>query len=208
MRTPEPLTEYEQQQAEIGHDSEWLNSDTYPNYAEEIIDKRIEQAERYYSQTERNLKAVCISASRVVGTYSGVTQTIAERIRRDSSTVENYAHAHWCKLAIRENGNAKRVRELWHVLPASHFWQAWTIHKAGYRAYDYLNNAALHLWSGREMMDEWKRDREAGNAPLRQEQALTAFRGLAAEIAKIKGLTKEQREAVKAVLAAFGEARG
>ena len=149
MRPLEPYTENDAQQQEAAGVSEWLISEAYPNYAEEIIDKRIEQADRYYNATERNLKAVCISASRVVGTYSGVTQTIAERIRRDSSTVENYAHAHWCKLAIRENGNAKRVRELWHILPASHFWQAWTIHKAGYRAYDYLDNAALHLWSGR-----------------------------------------------------------
>lgn len=199
----EPYTEHEAEQQEAAGVSEWLASDMYPNYAEEIIDKRIEQAARYYSQTERNLKAVCISASRVVGTYNGVTAAIADRIRRDSSTVENYAHAHWCKLAIRQNGNARRVRELWHVLPASHFWLAWTIHKSGYRAFDYLNNSALHGWSGRVMLEEWKRDREAGNAPLRAEQALTAFRGLAAEIAKLKGLTKEQREAVKAVLAAF-----
>lgn len=199
----EPLTEHDAQQAEAGAVSEWLGSDMYPNYAEEIIDKRINQAVEFYRQSERGLKALCVAVSHVVGTYSGVTAEIAKVIQRDPSTIENYAHAHWCKLELQKNGHTKRVRDLWHILPASHFWLAWTIHKAGYQAYNYLDNAALHGWSGRVMLEEWKRDREIGNAPLREEQALTAFRGLASEIMKIKGLTKEQREAVKAVLKAF-----
>jgi hypothetical protein len=169
---------------------------------EQTVDKRITQAAEFFGKSDMQLKYTCIAASPVVGTYSGGTEEIAKRILRSVSTVENYAHGHWCYRDLRANGNKQRVRAMWRSLPASHWWQAWDIHKAGYDAYFYLNNADLNQWSGRDMMFEYRRDREAGNAPLVFSRAVLAFRGLAIELQKYK-LNSKQRAAVEAVKEAF-----
>jgi hypothetical protein len=52
------------------------------------------------------------------------------------------------------------------------------------------------------MMFEYRRDREAGNAPLVFSRAVLAFRGLAIELQKYK-LNSKQRAALEAVKEAF-----
>jgi hypothetical protein len=170
---------------------------------EQTVDKRISQAAEFFGKSDRQLKFTCIAASPVVGTYDGGTQEIAKRILRSVSTVENYAHAFWLYRDLRANGHKARVRAMWRSLPASHWWQAYDIHKAGYDTFYYLNNADLNKWSGRDMMFEYRRDREAGNAPLVFARAVFAFRGLADELLKSKTLTPKQRAALQAVREAF-----
>jgi hypothetical protein len=175
---------------------------------EENIERHIEHAVKYYGDSDMCLKYTCIAASPVVGLYDGGTQAIASQIRRSPSTVENYAHAHWLYRELRSGEVRIRVRILWRSLPASHWWQAWDIHKAGYNAFYYLNNADLHKWSGREMMGEYRKDREAGNAPLVFTRAITALRGLIDELTKSKSLTQKQRAALAAVREAFADFKG
>ena len=135
------------------------------------------------------------------------TEAIAKEIQRSASTVENYAHAHWLYSDLRKNGHTARTRALWRALPVSHWWQAYGIHTSGYDAYYYLDNAEANKWSGRDMMFEYKRDREAGNAPLVYSRAVIAFRGLANELMKYK-LTDDQRYALAAAMEAFEDWKG
>ena len=167
------------------------------------VDRHIERAAKFYGASDTCLKFTCIAASPIVGTYNGGTEAIARSILRSVSTVENYAHAHWLYRDLRTNGNRIRVRILWRSLPASHWWQAYDIHKNGYDAFYYLNNADLNKWSGRDMMFEYRRDREAGSAPLVFSRMILALCGLVAELEKQKSITIEQRAALVAVRKAF-----
>jgi len=171
--------------------------------SENNVDRHIDRAVKYYGDSDTYGKYMCIAASPVVGTYDGGTAEIARRILRSPSTVENYAHAHWCYRDLRANGNKQRVRAMWRSLPASHWWQAWDIHKNGYDAFYYLNNADLNKWSGRDMMFEYRRDREAGNAPLVFSRMVLSLCGLVAELEKSKSITDKQRAALAAVRKAF-----
>lgn len=177
---------------------------------EQTVDKRISQAADFFGKSDRQLKYTCIAASPVVGTYSGGTEQIAKRILRSVSTVENYAHGHWLYRDLRAQCQTKdkleqkrRIRAMWRSLPASHWWQAYDIHKSGYDAYFYLNNANLNGWSGRDMMFEYRRDREAGNAPLVFSRMVLSLCGLVAELEKTKSITQNQRAALQAVREAF-----
>ena len=54
------------------------------------------------------------------------------------------------------------------------------------------------------MMEQYRKDMEAGNAPLVFSRAKIAFRGLASELLKRgRELTKQQHEAAKMVQEAF-----
>ena len=177
-----------------------MNSHILP---ESIIDKRIEQAVMADQGSDTCLKYACLAVSRIVGSYSAATAEIAKRRNRHVSTIENWAHAAWLYTELRRNkSDLCNARRLWRVLPASHWWQAYDIQNNGYDALHYLTLAADHHMSGREMMQNYKADMMAGNAPLVFSRAKIAFRGLATELAKQK-LTPPQKAAVKAVLAAF-----
>jgi hypothetical protein len=172
---------------------------------ESIIDKWILKAARAETDSDAHLKLACIYASPVVGRYDGGTQEIARLTRRSVSSIENRAHAHWCYKELRANGNKPLVRRLWRSLPASHWWQAYDIQRAGYDALYYLELADAHSFSVRAMMAEWNKDREAGHAPLILKRAVLSFRGLAMELMDKHAahLTVGQRKAVKAVMEAF-----
>lgn len=173
-----------------------------------LADAWIARAIRYYSKSETALKKYCILAAHVVGKYeNGATQAIADGINRSLSTVQNHAHAYRMMEILRNSVVNTRVRTLWRELPASHFWQAWAIHQAGYDAFYYLNNAALHRQSGRDMMDEYKKDLEAGNAPMQFQRGVIALRGILNELLMKHNnrLTEGQRIALLAVLDNFGE---
>lgn len=171
---------------------------------ESIIDNWIERAISFYGKSDWALKLSCINASPVVGKYDGGTKMIADGIRRSPSTVENHAHAHWLYKALRTGKVHTQVRTLWRTLPATHWWHAWGIHQAGYNALHYLTNAAAHGWSVRDMMEEYKRDREAGTAPLVLARAMHTAKGLMADIlSHPDGLTREQREAARRVVEVF-----
>jgi hypothetical protein len=175
---------------------------------ESVVDGWIARAIKYNSESDLTLKYSCIFASPVVGKYAnGGTKQIADGIRRSVSTVENHAHAHWLYQELRRNlSDLKRVRLLWRRLPASHWWLAYDIQNAGYDALYYLDNADLHNWSGRDMIFEYKRDRENGSVPLLFHRACYSFRGLAMELAKqTKRLTPAQIKAVQAVIKEFEE---
>jgi hypothetical protein len=90
-------------------------------------------------------------------------------------------------------------------LPASHWWLAYDIQTSGYDALYYLDNADKHAWSGRDMLKEWRQDRENGGAPLILKRACYAFAELAKELSQkhIGQLTTEQQKAVIAVRKAF-----
>lgn len=167
------------------------------------IDRHIDRTVRYIDGSDLGLKFACIAASPVVGSYDGTTQEIAKRTRRSVSTVENWAHAHWMYSAARKI-NIKVARELWRMLPPTHFWKAWDIHQAGYDALYYLCGAGQYDWSAQGMMAEWDKERLAGIAPLQLSRAKLSFYGLASELWKRqKQLTAKQNAAVDAVLKAF-----
>lgn len=150
---------------------------------EKLVDLWVQRAVRVYSQSDIELKKYCMIAATVMGKYShGGTQAIANGIQRSVSTVENHAHAFSLMRDLRRGGFRIRIRTLWRSLPASHWWQAWGIHKAGYDALYYLDNAAKNKWSGRVMMDEYKRELEAGYAPMIFRRAAIALRGLVDEL--------------------------
>ena len=179
------------------------------NIPETIVDHWISQAVKYYGDSDTALKKHSVYAAPVVGKYSnGGTKAIADGIRRSPSTVENYAHAFQLYSELRRTQVRKRIRTLWRTLPISHWWQAWTIHKAGYDAFYYLNNADLHSWSGREMMDNYKKDMEAGQAPLVFKRGIFALRGLVNELLNkySQKLNEAQRVALLAVMETFAEA--
>jgi len=170
---------------------------------ETIIDKRIHQAVVFHKGSDMCVKYACIAAAQVVGTYSDATEEIARLSRRSVSSVQNWAHAFRLYKELRKI-DACVSRSLWRILPASHWWLAYDIQQAGFDALYYLANAATHNWSGRDMLKEFARDREAGNAPLIFRRACLSFRGLADELVKrVNDLTAEQLTAVQAVRKAF-----
>lgn len=148
---------------------------------EGIIDKRIRQVVDFSKSSDTHGKYACIAASLIVGTYSHATQQMATQCKRHVSTIENWAHAHWLYVEVRRE-YPHIARGLWRQLPASHWWLAYDIQTKGYDALHYLTNARTHSWSGREMMQEYKKDMEAGNAPMVLKRALIAFRGLGDEL--------------------------
>lgn len=173
---------------------------------ENIPDKWIANIIRWHSESDTRLKYACVAAGRVVGSYNGATGVIAKETNRSIATVENWAHAWRLYADLRSNGNRTRVRTLFRVLPASHWWLAYDIQQAGYDALYYLTNAHANKMSGREMLREWAQDREAGYAPLVFKRACLSFYGLAGELEKRSGeLTKAQRHAVKVVREVFAE---
>ena len=178
------------------------------NTNETIVDRWIARAIAYDKTSDLQLKFHCIFASPVVGKYAnGGTQAIADGIHRDVSTVENHAHAHWLYRELRQNRkDIKRVRQLWRQLPASHWWNAWEIQRAGYEAFSYLHYASLNGWSGRDMMQEYKRDREAGNAPILFHRACRSIFGLASELIKqTERLSEAQQHAILGILDTFND---
>lgn len=155
---------------------------------EGIIDKRIRQTVEWSKSSDLTLKFACIAVSPIVGNYTHATKQIADARNRHVSTIENWAHAHWLYLDLRKSNPHpvvfQHIRDLWHNLPASHWWLAYDIQLKGYDALHYLGNAYLNIWSGRRMMEEHRKDMEAGNAPMVLARAFVAFQGLAAELMK------------------------
>jgi hypothetical protein len=172
---------------------------------ETLIEKRISQIVDFQSRSDTYVKYSCIAAYYVVGSYSGATEVIAKQTNRSVSSVQNWAHAFRLYKTLRSNGNRKLARRLYRTLPASHWWLAYDIQQSGYDAMYYLENADLHHWGGRDMMKEYRQDRESGGAPLVLKHACFAFAGLAKELSiKYLGqLTVEQISAVMAVRKAF-----
>jgi hypothetical protein len=173
---------------------------------ETVVDRWIARTIAYNKGSDTHLKYACINASPVVGKYAlGGTKAIADGIQRSVSTVENYAHAHWLYMELRKNKkDLRRVRELWRILPASHWWQAWDIQQAGYEAFSYLHYAQCNHWSGRDMMQEYKRDREIGNAPILFHRACRSIFGLASELLKqTERLTEAQHMALLSIVDTF-----
>lgn len=174
---------------------------------EGVIDQWIERAAKYYGKSDIQLKMSCINASPVVGKYSGGTAEIAKRIGRSVSTVENHAHAHWLYVELRKGTEFKKlIRMLWRNLPASHWWLAYDIQQKGYDAYFYLVYAWKHDVSGRDMMQEFKRDMEAGTAPMVLRRVFVTFGGLADELLRNRAqLTPAQVAAAESVREAFND---
>jgi len=170
---------------------------------ESLIDNWIARAIAYDKSSDTSLKYHCINASPVVGKYrNGGTKAIADGIQRSISTVENHAHAHWLYEELRKV-NMKVARRLWRDLPASHWWLAYDIQRAGYEALHYLDFAAAHHWSGRDMLEQYKKDLEAGNAPIQFKRLCVSIRGLAVELLSRREATPEQIKAAQAVQKAF-----
>src|SRR5688572_8546767 len=176
---------------------------------ESLVDKRIQQVVDFAKSSDTHGKYACIAASRIVGTYSHATKQMAEQCKRSVSTIENWAHAHWLYVELRkqeEGFTNPLVRYLWRVLPASHWWLAYDIQNKGYDAYHYLDNAYAHGWSGRDMMQEFKRDMEAGTAPMVLRRVFVTFGGLADELLRNRDqLTPAQTAAAEAVKQAYTE---
>lgn len=172
---------------------------------EQLIDKWIENIIRWHADSDTSLKRACIAAGRVVGSYNGSTGVIAGATNRSAATVENWAHAWRLYAEIRKGVNRMRVRILFRELPASHWWLAYDIQRAGYDALYYLTNAHAHHYSGREMLREYAADREAGYAPMLFARAASVLRSLADELDSKYGerLNRRQRAALKAVREAF-----
>lgn len=132
---------------------------------ETLIDKRIRQAIDYGKGSDTSLKCAALAAGRVVGKYTAATQQIADARNREVSTVQNWAHAAWMYQELKDypRRDVQRVRELWHELPVSHWWLAWdkirNCNEAhNWNTFYYLNNAFIHGWSGRRMLEEFQAD--------------------------------------------------
>ena len=170
------------------------------------IDLHIKRTVDFVANSDLGLKYAMIAASPVVGSYDGTTQEIARLTRRSVSTVENWAHGHWCYKSLRANGNKKLARKLWRELTPTHWWKAYEIMQDGYDALYYLLNAFQHGWSSRGMMAEYDKERQAGHAPIQFKRAKVAIFGLASELQKQAAqLSEAQRIAVLGVLEAFQE---
>ena len=170
---------------------------------EAIVDGWIARAIAYNQRSDTCVKYACINASPVVGKYAnGGTEAIAKGIKRSVSTVQNHAHAHWLYCELR-TVDTRRARELWRTLPASHWWLAYDIQKAGYEALHYLDFADLHKWSGRDMLEQYRKDIEAGNAPIQYKRLCVSIRGIAEELLGRKETTPAQIKAAFAVRKAF-----
>lgn len=169
---------------------------------ETLVEVWIGRVVANHKSSDTHLKYACIAAAQVVGSYSGATQVIAHDTQRSVSTVENWAHAF--RLYRDTRRGDKLARKLWRELPASHWWLAYDIQQAGYDALYYLLKAYQHHWSGRDMLAEYKLDREAGTAPVIFKRACLSFFGLASELMKhTEQLTPLQLEAVEMVREAF-----
>ncbi len=173
--------------------------------SEDAVDRHILRVVLYHKGSDTYLKIAAIAASPIVGTYSAGTAKIAKEARRSVSTVENWAHAHWLYRELRSNGSRLVARKLWRELPASHWWLAYDFHAAGYDALHYLEQAAGNGLSSRDMVGNFKADRDAGIAPLVFHRAKHALYGLATELLdkQLKNLNKKQRAALEAVREAF-----
>ena len=169
------------------------------NDFEAVIDNWINRVIDYAADSDTGLKYACINASPVVGRYDGGTQQIAKGTKRSVSTVENWAHAHWLYKAIRSNGHREVARGLWRNLPASHWWKAWDIHTAGFDALYYLKFAHAHNVSGRGMMAEYQKDRDAGTAPMQYKRKAIALRGICDELLRDKETPRKLREWILAM---------
>lgn len=185
---------------------------------EALIDKRIQQAARWYGSAEMSLKLTAIAAARVVGKYDGTTAEIAKQIRRSTTTVENLAHAKWlydlyCNSYYGSDVDFRLVRKLWRVLPISHWWLAYdVIEPASFDSLWYLNNAYAHGWSGRRMLAEFRADYEAQHGappPVPFERKWQNFKAAITNVLAdfdelTKRLTAEQLMALRVVVEAFG----
>lgn len=168
------------------------------------IDDLIDDVVRFGAVSDLQLKRACLRASAVVGTYDGTTAVIAERTKRSVSTVENWAMAGCLLLDLRQDPKTRKAaRILWRDLPASHFWLAQEIHKAGYDVVYYLGFANAYNVSGRGMIQEYRKDKEIGQAPMIRQRAFVALRGLAAEL--MTALPAAKREQAEAALQSFME---
>ena len=169
---------------------------------EALVDKRIEQAVEWASNSQTSLKKAA-AATAQVGDYSGATEQIADRCKRSLTTVYNWANAF--KLYKHERTENRAIaHHLWRELPLSFWWIAWDFHNKGYEAMPYLMNAYQHDWKTRDMREEFRRDVEAGNAPLQFKRVKIVMRGLADDLMKFETqLTAEQLEAVQMVRKAF-----
>lgn len=177
----------------------------HPQY-ENLMEHWIENAIKHYGNSDGELKKHSVYAAQTVGTYqNGSTQAIADGILRSPSTVENYAHAHVLYVKLRNSPLRNRFRTLWRTLPISHWYQAWIIEKAGFDGGHYLYNAALNKWSGREMMENYKKDLEAGNAPMIFRRGVIALHGIVNELLTKYNpqLSEAQRIALLTVVDAF-----
>lgn len=172
------------------------------NDIEQLVDTWVGRVVSYHAGSDASLKCACIVAAQVVGSYSGTTGVIAKETKRSVSSVENWAHAFRLYKELRQTDKLARV--LWRKLPCSHWWLAYDIQAAGYDALYYLTMAIQNDMSGRDMLQEWKRDREAGNAPIVFKRACLSFFGLASELEKQAGkLNPAQRKAIAMVKEAF-----
>jgi hypothetical protein len=154
------------------------------NDIEQLVDTWVYRVVAYHAGSDTSLKKACIVAAQVVGSYSGATGIIARDTRRSVASVENWAHAFRLYKELRKTDKLARV--LWRELPCSHWWLAYDIQQSGYDALYYLTMAMQNAMSGRDMLNEWKRDREAGSAPIVFKRACISFFGLASELEKHK----------------------
>jgi len=173
---------------------------------EGLIDRRIDQAVEWANSSQTYVKYTAIAAAQVVGTYSGTTEVIAQRTKRQVSTVQNWAHAF--NLYEHERGNNRPIaRHLWRELPISFWWIAWDFHNRGYEALEYLLQAYQNGWSTRDMREEFKRDVEAGTAPLQRKRLFVTVRGMAEEILEhfAEDVTTEVYEALQIIVKELSE---
>jgi len=159
---------------------------------ESLIDKRIDQAVEWAKSSQTYGKFTAMATAQV-GDYSGATEQIAQRARRGTSTVYNWANAFNLYKLLRKNNRAI-ARHLWRELPISFWVGADRIEKAGYLSIEYLTAAYQHGWSVRDMNQEFERDREAGNAPLQFKRVIVSLHGLAGEIVKNRNVPQELRQ--------------
>jgi hypothetical protein len=171
---------------------------------EGLVDKRLDQIDAWAKSSDTCVKYLCLAASLVVGVYDGTTEQIAKRTNRSVSTVQNWAHAAKLMKELRPKNRA-RVRELWHELPPSHFWLAWDIQRAGFEAFHYLDKALALGWSGRDMLGEYRAERDEGTAPLQYKRAVVSIVGLAREILAHER-NKNKRAALLSLIEMYSEA--
>jgi hypothetical protein len=134
-----------------------------------------------------------------------MTEYIAAERLRSPATVLNWSQAFRLYEALRRTGRTDS-RRLWRLLSASHWWLAFGIHNGGYDALHYLLVAETNGYSGRDMMAEFRADKDAGQAPMMFDRLKVAIVGAAAELMKQSAhLTPAQNAALDAVADAFGE---
>lgn len=175
---------------------------------ESLLETWIARILKHNRESDMYGKYVCIEAAFVVGRYEeGVTEEIAHRTKRSQSSVQNWAHAARLYQDLRSNGNRKMARHLFRSLPVSHWWLAYDIQQAGYESLYYLLKAFEHSWSGRAMLEEYRKDRDAGTAPLIFRRGVHVIYELANELLMKHNsrLNEDQRVALLGVQDAFAE---